>query len=135
MVLHLEERDLKSLAEAGDLAAIGEVIDRVEGKGDGTFDSSVRATRDGGCVALLGVLAQRGCPVNFAEVLMRRIRVQGVFVGSRVELERCLAFVASHAIAPMIDRIFEGLTSARHAFAYLLGGRHFGKIVIRIADS
>jgi hypothetical protein len=32
MVLHLEERDLKSLAEAGDLAAIGEVIDRVEGK-------------------------------------------------------------------------------------------------------
>ena len=28
----------------------------------------------------------------------------------------------------------EGLATARHAFAYLLGGRHMGKIVIRVAS-
>lgn len=101
--------------------------------GEGTFDESVTATRDGGCVALLGVLARRTRPVNLSNVLMRGIRVQGVFVGSRAEFERYLHFVEAHATAPIIDRVFEGLSAARHAFAYLLSGQHVGKVVIRVS--
>jgi len=101
--------------------------------GEGTFDESVKATRDGGCVALLGVLAHSIRPVNLSNVLMRGIRVQGVFVGSRAEFERYLHFVETHAIEPVIDRVFEGLSAARHAFAYLLSGRHMGKVVIRVS--
>jgi NADPH:quinone reductase-like Zn-dependent oxidoreductase len=101
--------------------------------GSGTFDQSVRATRDGGCIALLGVLAQRACPVNLTEVLMRRIRVQGMFVGSRVEFEDYLRFVATHGIHPVIDRIFEGLLATRQAFAHLLMGQHIGKVVMHLA--
>ena len=65
---------------------------------------------------------------------MRRIRLHGVFVGSRAELERCLAFVAAHRIEPVIDRIFSGLGAARAAVAHLAAGRHTGKIVIRVAE-
>jgi NADPH:quinone reductase-like Zn-dependent oxidoreductase len=101
--------------------------------GEGTFDQSVTATRDGGCVALLGVLARRTRPVNLSSVLMRGIRVQGVFVGSRAEYERYLQFVEAHALAPIVDRVFDGLSSARHAFAYLLSGQHLGKVVIRVS--
>jgi len=101
--------------------------------GDGTFDQSVTATRDGGCIALLGTLGHGTRPIRLTEVLMRRIRVQGIFVGSRVELERYLRFVETHALEPLIDRVFEGLGSARRAFAYLLAGRHVGKLVIRVS--
>ena len=71
-------------------------------------------------------------PISFTEILLRRIRVQGVFVGSRAELERYVAFVEAHRIHPLIDRVFEGLAAARQAFAYLVTGRHLGKVVIRV---
>ena len=109
-------------------------VDTVLEVGGGrTFNQSVRATRDGGCIALLGLRERDVCAVNLPEILLRRIRVQGIFVGSRAELERYVSFVAANAIKPVIDRVFDGLATARHAFAYLLAGRHLGKIVIRVA--
>ena len=102
--------------------------------GGGTLDQSVHAVRDGGLVALLGVLEPAARPPDLAEIVMRRIRLHGVFVGSRVELERCLAFVAAHRIEPVIDRVFSGLGAARAAVAHLAAGRHTGKIVIRVAE-
>ncbi len=101
--------------------------------GNSTFDQSLTATRDGGCIAVLGVLGHGDRPISLTDVLMRRIRVQGTFVGSRVELERYLGFVEVHALVPTIDRVFEGLSAARHAFAHLLMGRHVGKVVIRVS--
>ena len=101
--------------------------------GAASLDHSVRAVRDGGLVALLGVGEKGGRSPDLAPILTRRIRLHGIFVGSRAELGRYVAFVAAHAIAPVIDRVFDGLGSARHAFAHLVAGRHLGKIVIRIA--
>jgi NADPH:quinone reductase-like Zn-dependent oxidoreductase len=101
--------------------------------GPGTLEQSMKATRDGGCVVLLGVLAPRGRPADLADIFLRQIRVQGLFVGSRAELGRYLAFVTSNDIHPVIDRVFEGLTAARHAFAHLLTGRHLGKVVIGVS--
>lgn len=99
------------------------------------LDQSVRAVRDGGLVALLGVMASGDAdrPPDLAQILMRGIRLHGIFVGSRAELERLLAFVAEHRISPVIDRIFDGLETAREAFAHLAGGGHIGKVVIRLA--
>jgi NADPH:quinone reductase-like Zn-dependent oxidoreductase len=97
-----------------------------------TLDQSVRAARDGGLVALLGVGTAGARSPDLAQILMRRIRVHGIFVGSRAELDRYVAFVAAHRIAPVIDRVFDGLGSARQAFAHLVTGRHLGKIVIRL---
>ena len=106
----------------------------LETGGDGTFEQSVTATRDGGLIALLGVRGRGAGPVHLADVLTRRIRVQGIFVGSRVDLERYLRFVEAHAIEPIIDRVFVGLSTARHAFAHLLTGRHLGKVVVRVSE-
>ncbi len=105
--------------------------------GAATLDQSVRAVRDGGLVALLGVGEKGGrspdLAPDLAQILTRRIRLHGIFVGSRAELEHYVAFVAAHAIAPVIDRVFDGLGSARQAFAHLVAGRHLGKVVIRVA--
>jgi NADPH:quinone reductase-like Zn-dependent oxidoreductase len=99
-----------------------------------TLEQSVRAARDGGLVALLGVAEPGARWPDLAQILMRRIRLHGIFVGSRAELERYVAFVAAHRIAPVIDHVFDGLASARQAFAHLVTGRHLGKIVIRLAS-
>ncbi len=101
--------------------------------GEATFDQSVTATRDGGCVALLGTLGHGARALSLTEVLMRRILVQGIFVGSRADLLRYLGFVETHGITPLIDRVFEGVSAARQAFAHLLSGRHVGKVVVRVA--
>jgi NADPH:quinone reductase-like Zn-dependent oxidoreductase len=101
--------------------------------GTATLGHSVRVVRDGGLVALLGAGASGGPPLDLAQILMRRIRLHGIFVGSRSELERYLAFVADRRIAPVVDRVFEGLGSARQAFAHLVSGQHLGKIVINVS--
>lgn len=103
--------------------------------GAASLDQSVRAVRDGGLVALLGVMGsdKDARAPDLAQILMRGIRLHGVFVGSRAELERLLAFVAEHRTAPVIDRVFDGLETAREAFARLAAGDHIGKLVIRVA--
>ena len=70
---------------------------------------------------------------NPLPILMKSVRVQGIFVGSRAYLLRYLGFVETHGITPLIDRVFEGLTAARQAFAHLLSARHVGKVVVRVA--
>ncbi len=44
-----------------------------------------------------------------------------------VRARALLAFVADRRIAPIIDRVFEGLGSARQAFAHLVSGRAYRK--------
>src|SRR5262249_38310153 len=54
--------------------------------GDRAFEQSVTATRDGGFIALLAAPGHPVPPASLGEIMLRRIRVQGVFVGSRAQL-------------------------------------------------
>jgi NADPH:quinone reductase-like Zn-dependent oxidoreductase len=101
----------------------------VEVGGPGTLDRSLKAVRTGGHVALIGVLAGPGS-FNPLLVLMKAIRLQGVFVGSRAMLEALNRILEEKQIRPVIDRTFP-LAEAADAFRYLEGGSHFGKVVIR----
>jgi NADPH:quinone reductase-like Zn-dependent oxidoreductase len=91
------------------------------------------AVRDGGTILALGVMAHRLRQVDFADLVVRRIRLQGVFLGRRVEFSELLDFVAANRIEPVIDQVYEGLGPARRAIANFAGGGHFGKIVVRVA--
>ncbi|HEY2344218.1 MAG TPA: zinc-binding dehydrogenase [Chthoniobacteraceae bacterium] len=59
----------------------------------------------------------------------KNARVDGIYVGSRVNFEALLAFMQQHQIRPVIDRVF-AFAEAREAFAYMAGGAHFGKVAI-----
>ena len=100
--------------------------------GEGTFNQSVKATRIGGFIALIGVLAASEKPVNLTAVLMKRIRVQGILVGSRSEFADYRRFVQQHRPPVMIDSVYQGLGSAAEAFRHLQSGRHQGKLVIDV---
>ena len=91
----------------------------------------MRAVRTGGTISLIGVLA-KGAEVSPTPVLMRHLRVQGIFVGSRVMLENMLRAMTTRQIRPVVDRVFafdELLEGLRH----MEEGRHFGKICLQVS--
>jgi NADPH:quinone reductase-like Zn-dependent oxidoreductase len=103
----------------------------VEVGGAGTLDRSLKAVKTGGHVALIGVLAGAGT-VNPMPVLMKAVRLQGVFVGSRAMFEAMNAVIRAKHIRPVIDRTFS-LADAPAAFRHLESGAHFGKVVIAVS--
>jgi NADPH:quinone reductase-like Zn-dependent oxidoreductase len=100
----------------------------VEVGGAGTLDRSVKATRHGGRVALIGVLAA-GPGFDPIGVLMRGLTVRGIYVGSRAMFRAMTEFIGAKQLRPVIDRAFP-FADAPEAFRHLEAAGHFGKVVI-----
>lgn len=101
----------------------------VEVGGAGTLPLSMKAVRAGGQISLIGVLTGGG-QVNPMPILMRGIRVQGIFVGSRDMFESMNRAISQAKLAPVVDRVFP-FGEAVEAFRYMESGAHFGKVVIK----
>jgi NADPH:quinone reductase-like Zn-dependent oxidoreductase len=99
--------------------------------GVGTFSRTLRATRHGGEVSLIGVLTGVEGDVKLGQILHRAITVHGIYVGSREMFARMNRTIEQHRVKPVIDRTFS-FAQTPDAFRHLESGRHFGKIVIRI---
>ena len=69
---------------------------------------------------MIGVLSGGG-EVNPLPILMRNIRVQGIFVGSREMFEAMNRAIAFHQVRPVIDRVFE-FEEAAAAYRHLESG-------------
>ena len=70
----------------------------VEVGGAGTLGQSLRAVRMGGQISLIGVLSGAG-QVNPMPILMKNVRVQGIFVGSREMFEAMNRAIAGQSAA------------------------------------
>jgi len=103
----------------------------VEVGGAETMQKSVNAVKMGGHIAVIGVLAGKG-EFNPTAVLMKAVKMQGIFVGSRQMFEDMNRMLSLHNhLKPVIDKTFE-FGEARDAFKYMESGSHFGKIVVKI---
>ena len=103
----------------------------VEIGGAGTLDQSMMATRVGGHVALIGVLAGRAGPVQTALLMVKNLRVQGLTVGSRAQQLAMIAGIEASGIKPVISDHFL-LENLADAFRHQAANKHFGKIVVDI---
>jgi NADPH:quinone reductase-like Zn-dependent oxidoreductase len=101
----------------------------VEVGGTGTLAQSLHAVRAGGHIALIGVLAG-GNFDNPIPILLRAIRVQGIFVGSRTMFEDMNRAIALHQMRPVVDRVFP-FAQYPDALRHLESGAHFGKVVLK----
>ena len=101
----------------------------VEVGGSGTLMKSLRAVRTSGTVSVIGALSGGG-ELSPLPILMKSVRVQGIFVGSREMFEAMNRAIVAHRIRPVVDRVF-AFEEAREAMRYMESGAHFGKIVIR----
>jgi NADPH:quinone reductase-like Zn-dependent oxidoreductase len=103
----------------------------VEVGGAGTLEQSLKATRVGGTVSVIGVLSGVASELNIIPILMQNLRLQGILVGSREGFERMNRAFEAHRIQPVIDRVFP-FSETPDAFAHMASGQHFGKICIDI---
>ncbi|MCI0641221.1 MAG: NAD(P)-dependent alcohol dehydrogenase [Gemmataceae bacterium] len=101
----------------------------VEVGGAGTLAQSLRGVRVGGTISLIGVLSGVG-QANPLPILMKQVRLQGIFVGSREMFEAMNRAVALHRLRPVVDRVF-GFSEIRPALEHMQQGAHFGKICLR----
>jgi NADPH:quinone reductase-like Zn-dependent oxidoreductase len=109
----------------------GQGVDHViEVGGAGTFNQSLKAVRLGGTISLIGVLAGKG-DVNLMPILMKGVRVQGIFVGSRDMFEAMNKAIAVAQMRPVVDRVFD-FKDIRAALQHMEVGAHFGKICLRV---
>jgi len=103
----------------------------VEVGGAGTLETSVRAVRVSGTVALVGVLSGVSGNLNLGPVVTQNIRLQGVTVGSRHLFQEMVRAMELHQVRPPIDDRVFAFAEVGQALAALPEGRHFGKVVIR----
>ena len=104
----------------------------VEVGGVGTLNESIRATKIGGTIAFIGVLA--GAPTSDLRIpllVVQQQRLQGVTVGSVDDLQALADASAVNRLQPVIDKVFP-FEQAKEAFSYLASGIQFGKVAISI---
>jgi NADPH:quinone reductase-like Zn-dependent oxidoreductase len=102
----------------------------VEVGGAGTLPKSLRAVRMGGHISLIGVLTGAG-EANPLPAVMKNIRIQGIYVGSREMFEAMNSAITFNQLHPVVDRVFP-FEESKEAFGYMESGAHLGKVVIRL---
>ena len=118
----------KKVLELTDEVGVDQVV---EVGGAGTLVQSMEATRVGGMIGMIGILAGTDGEVNPIPVLMKSLRLQGVYVGSRAMFEDMNAALAANRIKPVIDRVYP-FEEAREALKLMESAAHFGKIVVTV---
>ena len=104
----------------------------IEVGGAGTLPLSVRSVRRGGHIALIGVLTGGG-EMDPRPILVKAVRVQGIYVGSREMFEEMNRAISLAEMHPVVDKVF-GFEQAREAMRYLESGAHFGKVCIALQN-
>lgn len=102
----------------------------VEVGGAGTLGKSINAVKMGGHIAVIGVLAAKG-EFNPVSILMKAVRLQGIFVGSRKMFEEMNDCISENNLKPVVDKVFE-FSEVKTALKTMESASHFGKIVVKI---
>ncbi len=104
----------------------------IESVGAATWGHSVRSVRPGGTIAICGATTGDQPGAELTRLFFQDIRVQGCTMGSREDFARLLRFVEHADLHPAIDSVVSGLDAAPEAFARMIAGDMFGKIVIEL---
>lgn len=101
----------------------------IEVVGGDNLARSVAACRVGGCISLIGFLADMRASLELPELFRRVLTLHAISVGSRAAFQDLVAACETGELRPAISRVF-ALTEYREAFEYLAAGRHIGKVAI-----
>jgi NADPH:quinone reductase-like Zn-dependent oxidoreductase len=99
--------------------------------GAGTMVRALQAVAAGGFITVIGLLTGMGGEINPLGILFRAVHVVGIRVGSREMFEDMNRAIGVNQMRPVIDRVFQ-FDEAAAALDYLAGGKHIGKICIRV---
>lgn len=131
-----EERGARAL-ELGAEAAFGSgerlprKVDAVlETVGRATWSHSVKSLKPGGTLVIAGTTSgPQPDNAELTRIFFQQMRIQGSTMGTRTELTQLLSFITTRGIEPTIDSV-RPLDQARDAFAAMIDGTAFGKLVL-----
>ncbi|NEG88656.1 zinc-binding dehydrogenase [Bifidobacterium aerophilum] len=103
----------------------------IESVGAATWGHSVKSVRPGGTIAICGATTGDQPGAELTRIFFQDIRVQGNTMGSREDFARLLRFVEHADLHPVIDSTY-ALADAPAAFAKVIDGDVFGKVVLRV---
>ncbi|KAI0153630.1 hypothetical protein BJ166DRAFT_570749 [Pestalotiopsis sp. NC0098] len=109
----------------------------LETGGAQTLAKSFDCVAFGGLISCIGYLSGKedspGSRMNTNLLALKRnVTLKGILNGPKDRFEEMLATYERAQIRPVVDRTFE-FAEAKEALQYLYGGKHFGKVVIKVA--
>jgi NADPH:quinone reductase-like Zn-dependent oxidoreductase len=99
--------------------------------GKATLAQSVDSLADGGTLSVVGGLTGYGGDISAWGLLKKAATAQTIFVGSRADYLSMLAFMKSHRLHPLIERVFP-LKDYDEALKLMAAGQFTGKIVLEV---
>ncbi|KAI6093163.1 alcohol dehydrogenase [Hypoxylon rubiginosum] len=102
-----------------------------------TLEKSFSCVAYGGLISSIGYLSGKedapGARINANVLALRRnVTLKGMLNGPKERFEEMLGLYSRKQIHPVVDREFE-FGQAKDALKYLVGGLHFGKVVVKVA--
>lgn len=119
--------------EWGDLvrkASGGGVDLSLELIGASALPETMKATRMGGEISLIGVLGGNQETFNPLPMIMKSLRMSGIFVGSKAMFQRMLKAMEKAKLKPVIHKTFNW-KEVQQGLEYMKKGNHFGKLCLR----
>ena len=108
----------------------GRGVDQVlEVGGPGTLERSLKSTRVGGTISLIGLLDMPKDQPSVLWAMLNAQVIRGIYVGSVAQFAAMNRAIEANAIKPVIDRVF-AFGKAKAAYEYFAKQKHLGKVVI-----
>jgi NADPH:quinone reductase-like Zn-dependent oxidoreductase len=101
----------------------------IETVGEATFDHSQKALKRGGRLVVSGATSGHLPTLDLRRLFYNQIEVLGTSMGTPEELAALMALCVDTGLRPIIDRVYP-FAEVRDAFAHLLEGDVFGKVVV-----
>lgn len=99
--------------------------------GKSTLEQSVESLADGGTLSIVGGLTGYDGNISAWGLLKKAATAQTIFVGSRADYLRMLAFMTAHHVHPLIEKVFP-LEAYEEALKLMATGQFTGKIVLNV---
>mmetsp|Transcript_19459 Transcript_19459/g.23669 ORF Transcript_19459/g.23669 Transcript_19459/m.23669 type:complete len:343 (+) Transcript_19459:90-1118(+) len=107
----------------------------IEVGGGETFGESVRCTKLGGHIALIGVLSgPAASQIILPHIFLKQIRLSGIAMGNHQHQKNMIEFLDQSSIRPIISDRFP-LNKLSEAFQHQIDNNHFGKISIIVDNN
>lgn len=102
--------------------------------GKSTLPQAVHCLAPGGTLSIVGGLTGYDGEIPASSLLGNVAKAQGVFVGSRSDFGKMIAFIRTHRLHPVIDHAFP-FEEYEQAMSLLQSDRFVGKIVLQLDES
>jgi zinc-binding alcohol dehydrogenase/oxidoreductase len=117
-----------AVAEATDGKGVEVVLEHV---GEATWQTSLRAARGGGRIAVCGATSGPNPPAALHRIWWKQLTIYGSTMGTREDFEAAYELVKNGRAKPVVDAVFP-LAETRAAHERMEAAEQFGKIVLTI---